>query len=430
MPLRLSHRGPIAHGAADLVRVPIYRTRWRSKKTRRTYRTHVIVWRDRGLEHREKHSDLAAAQARADRIAGAIANGEIALLSFSHADRAELLEVRRLCPPGKTIVLAAAEYSQAMAALAGRASLLDAVQFYLSHQPAEASPRTVDQVYTEMLVARAQDGLSQNTLADYRSRLGRFAREFDACPLSALDSRHLDDWLRRLDVHRRTRNNYRGNLLDFVRFARRRGYMPKDWDPLDQVPRLKNEPVQIDIFTPEELTKLLGAAPANQLPFIAIGAFAGLRHEEMSAPGLPVLDWRQVDFDKNEIHVLAAVARKKGYDRLVPMSQNLRAWLEPHARHNGPICALANMANALRRTAAAAAVPWKRNGLRRSFISYQLAMSHNIGTVATEAGTSPDRIRHNYRKLVPDREALRYFAILPTSNDILQLPLPLAYAHK
>jgi hypothetical protein len=45
----------------------------------------------------------------------------------------------------------------------------------------------------------------------------------------------------------------------------------------------------------------------------------------------------------------------------------------------------------------------------------------NIEQVATEAGTSPERIRLNYKKTFPEREAKRYYGIWPTSNEVLQI---------
>jgi integrase len=56
----------------------------------------------------------------------------------------------------------------------------------------------------------------------------------------------------------------------------------------------------------------------------------------MCAPGLPVLDWRDVDLDKLELHVHADVARKKGYDRITPIQPNLAAWLKQYRKSQRP----------------------------------------------------------------------------------------------
>ena len=64
-------------------------------------------------------------------------------------------------------------------------------------------------------------------------------------------------------------------------------------------------------------------APADLVPFLAIGAFAGLRHAEILR-----LDWAEVDLAGGHIEVKAAKA-KTASRRLVPITKNLRQWLTP-----------------------------------------------------------------------------------------------------
>lgn len=404
---------------AGSVTVKLYPTKWHDKKRRRAYRSWVIIWRDQAGRHREKHSDHAAAQARATQLANTIANGEISMEQFRQADRASYQRALELLKPtGKTLELAVSEY----------------VADYFAKQARQIAPtRSCPDILEEMLRVRKQDGAARNTLDDYASRLGRFCKDFTG-PVTGLTANDLDTWLAGLDVSRRTRNNYRGNLVDFFQFARRRGYIARDWNPLAEVPKLKNELVRIEIFTPEELSAILNARQSIELrlarrgrpfntaiPYLCIAAFAGCRHEELCSPGLPTLDWRQVDLDKREIQVLPEVARKIGRDRLVPIPDNLAAWLAPYVRNNGPVCRIANMNNVFQRAAAAAKVRWKDNGLRKSFISYRIALTESYEKTAFEAGTSESRIRHNYRKTEPKREANRWFGIYPSSSSIIQL---------
>lgn len=416
---------------AGAVTVKVYRTTWRDKKRRRIYASHVVSYFDQVGRHRHKFADRSLAEACAQDCATALINGEISSKTLSREDLA-LIKLAKELSIG---LLELREYHEAKQTLEGTGlSVGGATSFAARLHPKGLPPKSIPVIKEEMIVAREKDGASRNSLDDWESRLGRFAKDF-TCPVLDVTAEHLNAWLRKLPVAKRTRNNYRGNLVDFYRFAKERGYVPKTWSVLDEVPRVKNEQVVIEVFTPEEITKLF-AARANieeqskigrpgktMIPYMAIGAFAGLRHEEMSSPGLPVLDWRAVDFEKEEIWVPADVARKIGHDRIVPMQPNLVAWLKPYAKRNGPICEIANTTNALARAAAAAGIAWKSNGLRKSFISYRLAITDNIGQVAREAGTSPDRIRHNYQKTQPKREAKRWFETWPTAAEILQLPL-------
>jgi integrase len=81
------------------------------------------------------------------------------------------------------------------------------------------------------------------------------------------------------------------------------------------------------IFTPEELTKLLGAASGHLVAPLAIQAFPGLRTSETSR-----LHWQNVQ--DSYIHVNAEIA-KTSRRRLVKILPNLASWLEVPAKSRG-----------------------------------------------------------------------------------------------
>ena len=49
----------------------------------------------------------------------------------------------------------------------------------------------------------------------------------------------------------------------------------------DAVPLARDGDGEIEIFTPEEMTELLSVASKGHIPFLAISAFAGVRHAEL-----------------------------------------------------------------------------------------------------------------------------------------------------
>jgi hypothetical protein len=51
--------------------------------------------------------------------------------------------------------------------------------------------------------------------------------------------------------------------------------------------------------------------------------------------------------------------------------------------------------------------------LRHSFISYRLAETQNINSVALEAGNSPQMIFRHYRELATPGQARTWFVIAP-----------------
>jgi hypothetical protein len=96
---------------------------------------------------------------------------------------------------------------------------------------------------------------------------------------------------------------------------------------------------------------------------------------------------------------------------LVPISENLKAWLKPHALTSGPVVALGNdRVNQLLR---APGLPRKSNALRHSYISYRLAVINDTPKVALECGNSPTMIFKHYRELVAPDAAKAWFEIMP-----------------
>jgi integrase len=147
------------------------------------------------------------------------------------------------------------------------------------------------------------------------------------------------------------------------------------------------------------------AIPKSLIPFIALGAFAGLRAAELQR-----LDWSEIDLARGYVTVAASKAKTRKR-RLVPISDNLRLWLEPHRQESGPISLLDKPQVVARKYCYG--FKWAKNGLRHSYISYRLAVIHDTGRVALEAGNSPEIIFGHYRELVTPEAATDWFSIKP-----------------
>src|SRR4029450_8894076 len=109
-------------------------------------------------------------------------------------------------------------------------------------------------------------------------------------------------------------------------YAVKRGYAPTN--PMVGIakPTADGKP---EILTVEQTARLLESASPEILPYLAIGAFAGLRASEIER-----LDWRDVDFEENEIGVSG---ESKAGQRHVDMLPNLREWLMPLRKLSGRI---------------------------------------------------------------------------------------------
>jgi integrase len=165
------------------------------------------------------------------------------------------------------------------------------------------------------------------------------------------------------------------------------------------------------------MSKLLQATSGDQLIAIAICGFAGIRAEELKR-----LQWEHLDFGEGHIVVPDAVAKCEER-RIVPMAENLKAWLLPLRRTSGPVCPFSNLAIVFHHAAKRAGVVWQRNGLRHSFISYRVAILKNVAQTAFEAGNSPVMVHRHYLKHVSEALGQKWFTIMPGDNPkIVLLP--------
>ena len=67
----------------------------------------------------------------------------------------------------------------------------------------------------------------------------------------------------------------------------------------------------------------------------------------------------------------------------------------------------------MRRVLEAAGVTGIHDGARHSFISYRTAETRDVAAVADECGNSVQMIKTNYRKIVTEGAAKKFFAIRP-----------------
>jgi integrase len=182
--------------------------------------------------------------------------------------------------------------------------------------------------------------------------------------------------------------------------------VPRLYNPLADVPAAKEIRKPVEIFTVEEMTRLLQHAKPTLVPFLCLVAFGGLRHEEAAR-----LDWS--DYTNGHIRVRAEIAKCRE-PRLIPVQPNLAAWLGPFRKPSGPVQPFVNVTNELVDLAKTSGVAWKHNALRHSFASYRLAVIQNPDKVAYEMGNSRAMVFKHYRALVTEDEGKRWFGIMPS----------------
>jgi len=323
----------------------------------------------------------------------------------------------------------------------------------------------VKTVIDEMLKAKRGDKLSEGYLKHLGYDLDKFNQAF-SCTIGSITGAEIDGWLRGLDVSGRTRNNLRCSVHTLFAYAKSRRYLPKDHDELEAVGRAKNHDGEIEIFTPTELVEILLRTKEEIMPFLLVGAFAGVRHIEIQR-----LVWEDIRLEDDLIEIGAKKA-KTASRRMIPLLPNLKQWLMKYRKETGPVCDYSNIGFALhkltkgineaRRAAwaqkhgltdeqlkaneakarKAAKLPlrkrqkrevppgaetaelegwtpfaWKHNALRHSFISYRVAQVQDVAKVSLEAGNSPRMVFSNYRELVRTADAEKWFGITPEAVE-------------
>jgi len=369
------------------------------------------------VRKRRKYSDFTQAKTEGERVLEKLSTGDFEALRLSGEDRSIYVHAKRLLDsqmPGVSLLQAIEEYVSAKSLLPANVNLVEPCRDYAEKRI--YPEKLPEEVMAELIESKKGLSVSEVYLKDLR-RLNRFSEAFK-CPILSIKSAQIEQFLDNLNMTPRTRNNYRRNLVTLFQFAQQRGYLPKDHTIMDGVGRARESDQEVKVFTPRELQSILQHARKDMLPYFAIAAFAGLRTAEIQR-----LEWNEIDLDEGHIEVKSTKS-KTASRRLVPMSENLRKWLEMAPSKDGRIIEIQNVAKQIKQLVdkindvekASQSTPrfaWKHNGLRHSYISYRLAELKDAAQVAYEAGNSPQVVFKNYRKVVTERESKQWFSINP-----------------
>jgi len=269
---------------------------------------------------------------------------------------------------------------------------------------------TVPELVAELLATRKQDGASKTYLGQLKTILTRFAEAFPG-EILGITSSDLDAWLRGFKLSAGSRNAMLACVKVLFSHARSQNCLPAEqMTAPEQLKKVKVTHDDVSVFSPEEMTTILHAAPMHLIPILAIGAFTGIRMAELNR-----LDWSAVDLERGMIELRAGQA-KTASRRIIPIPDNLRAWLEPLPR-KGKVVSAKQQHREVTTLARSLKMKWPRNVLRHSYISYRIAKIKSADQVALEAGNSPSIIFKHYRELTTEEQADKWFAIMPKEGQ-------------
>ena len=406
--------GPIRTITHKGTSVYIYQTP--TQKKGKSYDGYTLTYTQAGQRKRQVISKLSKAIETAREIAEQLSQGTghtIALTPQAVADYTAALQILRKYPD---IPLASVcqQYADALDRLGEHGTLTDAVSVFMKVNSSSKLPEiTVANLVEKFFEDKEKESLSNYYLVDLKRKLKRFSSAFQ-CNISSIQPQEIKQWIMGSATTKSFRNLHTsvGTLFSF---ARAEGYLPEEGKhAAERVIGVKAPPLEIGIYTPSELSKILRGTEKRLIPSIAIAAFAGIRSAEIFR-----LDWSDIKLDQGHIEVNAQNA-KTALRRIVPILPALNAWLLPHIKKSGRITPeFANLDNLTRKytdICKAVSVTQHRNGFRHSFASYRLAIVESADKVSLEMGNSPRKLFTNYRELVTKTEANEWFAVFPTSK--------------
>ncbi len=264
----------------------------------------MVTWFVAGKRHRKNFRDEEAARREAALVANRMSAGEAQVLMLTSTERESYLHAKRaLARIGVPLHDAIQDYVAARDILKNE-PLLPAVRFYAEHGHQRLTKKSAEEVVADFLKIRKQDGCSERYLQDIRSRLGRFADAFHM-GIADVGTVIMDEWIRSLNVGARSRKNFRILLVALFNFAKSCGYLPKDaTTAADALPVPKTAAGDVEIYSPEEMMRMLQAADEHMLPVLCLGGFAGMRTAEILR-----LTWENLKWEQNVIEIKAADAK-------------------------------------------------------------------------------------------------------------------------
>lgn len=303
-------------------------------------------------------------------------------------------------------------YREAVKALDGRATLAEAVRFWLDKHPTHGVEAW--SVASLRYVRGMIEGERRPTsISDKELRFALLGEALaDAAPL-ALDDADVERAVEALAMARGwgqvTRRAYRNAGLTLLRFVRGKA---KRQSIRDEAP-----PEVWDSGTVERLLHAAEAVAPEAVAALAVMAFAGVRpHEALR------LRWEHIalDTDKPIIAMLGDVTKTRT-TRHVDISANLREWLTRYRRADGLLAPSAGKMRIDRERAmrAAGMAEWPKDVLRHTAATMLVARTRDANYTSAQLGhTGGTQVfERHYRGVMPaPDDVARFWKIVPSKK--------------
>ena len=439
----MSRRQPVDFGSWGSVKLPIYFSPLKVKVPTegatgnggngaralksvdavKTYDSFVFYYYERGTRRKGRGPTLERAKAKAKNIAKRLAQEGDQTIELSQAERRVYVNARSILASHDLEVDSGARLLHDLLVRLNGASLQQAVDFFNAHGKDVLSGVKMEEILDAYMEDLERRGVGHHHKRDVTKFIGGFVRAFPSEP-AVVHTKQIDLWLGQSGGKARNKNNARDKVIAFFNFMEQKGYLPKGGADVAKRATPFHDPRPVitceedaaasahdnDIYTPEELSRILEVSEPDERLTIELKAFSGLRSEELAR-----LWWVLVNEKARYINITDAIAKVN--QRAVPIFDNLQRRLAayPEAEKRDRVCKRWTSSNALyhvwKRVTDRAGLPYKKNGFRNSYISYRLAQTKDINLVAYESGNSPEMIRKYYLDLVTPEQAAAWFAL-------------------
>jgi integrase len=302
-------------------------------------------------------------------------------------------------------------------------SLLAIVRRYLAQHDLRSQSVNLSTLFDEYVAARSHR--TKKYLAEInksRSPLERLTTRL-VCDIAPAElERHLSK------VSAGNRNAMMRYLRAMFNHGIKRGYLLEN--PilkLDFAHRVRRE---VQTIPSPIVAKMLNHAIEYDLqivPFLVLGFFAGIRPDGE----LQKLEWTDVLFEEKTIVIRPEVS-KTNRRRFPRLSANAESWLDAYKLRGGIMKGkivrfTPNILRTKRRAnwsaAAGQTAKWIQQGMRHTFCSNWLALHKDVNELVLQSGhDSVDTMWRNYHKGVTEKEAKKFWAILPPEGTENVIP--------
>ncbi len=274
---------------------------------------------------------------------------------------------------------------------------------------------------------QAAAGEETRHLANVRRDLEGMAESFAGRVVVDVSDSDLSGWwsVRTAGLSDKTRNEVRGNLVAFWNWCVWDGIHPKEVTAAEKLPRVKLGLAERRVLTPAEFLKLAREVGEEWRPWIVLGAFCGLRPEEIAPPrktGASKKNKRgirceEIDFQFKTIRLPAEVS-KVATPRHVPLCEAALEWLAwagINPGMTGAVCVRnpSEEDETARLGKVVFGDGWPQDALRHSYGSLRNALIRNLPQVAEEMGTSETMLRRHYHNPQTKEEGAEWFGLRP-----------------